>query len=77
MSVSEEYPSSLHYLIFRLQPGALSVDVVVTTDSPALFVSLTTLAQGRFSKNAFIIPSKGSVTVSFLVSERANSLRQA
>jgi beta-mannosidase len=32
-----------------------TVDVTVTTDAPALFVTLTTLAQGRFSDNAFLL----------------------
>ena len=32
-----------------------TVDVTLSTDMPALFVTLTTLAQGRFSDNAFAL----------------------
>lgn len=42
-----------------------SVPITITTDKTALFVVLTTLAQGRFSDNAIhILP--GSTTVEFL-----------
>ncbi len=32
-----------------------TVDITLTTDAPALFVTLTALAQGRFSDNAFLL----------------------
>ena len=42
-----------------------SVDVtVVTKGGPALYVVLTSLAQGRFSDNAFLL--RGSTTIKFL-----------
>ena len=49
----------------RINPDG-SAEVVVTSTGPALFVHLTTLAQGRFSDNAFHIPSAGSRTVTFI-----------
>lgn len=42
------------------------VPVTVTTDATALYVTLTTLAQGRFSDNAFYMTGAGSKTVYFL-----------
>jgi len=42
-----------------------SVNVTVTSDAVAAFVTLTTLAQGRFSDNAFLLPP-GARTVRFL-----------
>lgn len=35
-----------------------SIDIEVTSDKVALWVTLTTLAQGRFSDNAFFLPAK-------------------
>eukprot|EP00931_Biecheleriopsis_adriatica_P063878 TRINITY_DN38765_c0_g1_i1.p1 TRINITY_DN38765_c0_g1~~TRINITY_DN38765_c0_g1_i1.p1 ORF type:complete len:936 (-),score=124.19 TRINITY_DN38765_c0_g1_i1:136-2943(-) len=44
-----------------------SVPVVLTSSAPALFVTLTSAAQGRFSKNAFFIPrANHEVKVDFL-----------
>eukprot|EP00041_Stephanoeca_diplocostata_P030471 m.923001 g.923001 ORF g.923001 m.923001 type:complete len:903 (-) comp23763_c0_seq5:340-3048(-) len=34
-----------------------SIDIDVASDKPALFVTLTTLAQGRFSDNCFFLPA--------------------
>ena len=42
-----------------------SIDVTVTASSTALFVTLTTLAHGRFSDNSFAM-SPGAVTLQFL-----------
>lgn len=42
-----------------------SVDITLTTDNTALYVVLTTLAQGRFSDNAFAL-RPGSTTVQFV-----------
>ena len=42
-----------------------SVPVTLTTDATALFVTLTTLAQGRFSDNAFCMPP-GTTTVRYM-----------
>ena len=41
------------------------VDIAVTTNALAAFVTLTTLAQGRFSDNAFFLPP-GTVTVQYV-----------
>lgn len=47
------------------EPGSLApVDVTVTTDAFALYVTLTTLAQGRFEDNAFVM-RPGSRTLKF------------
>ena len=43
-----------------------SVDIDVTADAVAMYVTLTTLAQGRFSDNAFVIDGSGKVTVQFI-----------
>lgn len=51
------------------QPNAdRSIDVYVTARAPALFVTLTTLAQGRFSENAFLagVPGWGRKVVQFV-----------
>ena len=42
-----------------------SIDVVVSASATALYVVLTSLAQGRFSDNAFALPP-GTATVRFL-----------
>ena len=42
-----------------------SVDVTITTDAFALYVTLTTLAQGYFSDNAFVM-TPGSRTIQFI-----------
>jgi hypothetical protein len=42
-----------------------SIDVAVSSDRVALWVTLTTLAQGRFSDNAFFLPA-GTKTVQFV-----------
>ena len=34
-----------------------SIDIVVASDAVAVFVTLTTLAQGRFSDNCFLLPA--------------------
>ena len=47
----------------------LSVDglkVTVSSSSTVLFVTLVTLAQGRFSDNVFLLPAGESVTVEFV-----------
>jgi beta-mannosidase len=43
-----------------------TLPITVTADATAIFVTLTTLAQGRFSDNAFHVPKGASVTVSFI-----------
>ena len=57
-----------------------SVDVTVTTDRFALFVTLTTLAQGRFSDNAFVmLPGKKTLKFfpfkGFVLAELKSTLR--
>ena len=47
-------------------PDATSATVQVTTDAPALYVTLTTLAQGRFSKNAVLLRSNSTLDISFV-----------
>ena len=42
-----------------------TVPITLTSDAVALYVTLTTLAQGRFSTNAMTL-RPGSTTVSFL-----------
>jgi hypothetical protein len=42
-----------------------SVDIAVTTDKTAIYVTFTTLAQGRFSDNAFVM-TPGTQTIQFL-----------
>jgi len=42
------------------------VPITITSDAPALFISLTTLASGRFSDNSFNILSPGSRTITFV-----------
>ena len=42
-----------------------SIDITVTSDRVALWVTLTTLAQGRFSDNAFLLPAT-TKTVQFI-----------
>ncbi len=42
-----------------------TVNVTVTTTSTAAFVTLTSLAQGRFSSNAFHVPKGGSAQITF------------
>ena len=34
-----------------------TIDIAVSSDKVALWVTLTTLAQGRFSDNAFLLPA--------------------
>lgn len=43
-----------------------TAEVVVTSTGPALFVTLTSLAQGRFSENVLHMPSAGSRTIAFV-----------
>lgn len=43
-----------------------SVNVDVTSDGFALYVTLTTLAQGYFSYNAFVMTGKSTVRVTFI-----------
>lgn len=42
-----------------------SVNIKVTSNAFALYVTLTTTAQGRFSDNAFVLPA-GSVDIAFM-----------
>ena len=42
-----------------------TIDIVVTSDKVALWVTMTTLAQGRFSDNAFFLPA-ATKTVQFV-----------
>jgi beta-mannosidase len=46
-------------------PGG-SVSIRVKSDGFALYVTLTSLAQGRFEPNAFIIPAAGEQVVAFV-----------
>lgn len=43
-----------------------SVDITVTTDKVALYVTLTTLADGRFSDNAFLLLPDKPAKIQFL-----------
>ena len=51
--------------------------VTVTSDAPALFVVLTTAAQGRFEDNAFLLKG-GSRTLDFIpfMSDQEDTLRR-
>lgn len=51
-----------------------SVPVTVTSSAPALYVTLTTAAQGRFSDNVFLMFDQLSTTVNFLPFELAGPL---
>ena len=42
-----------------------TIDITVTSDKVALWVTLTSRAQGRFSNNAFLLPAT-SKTVQFI-----------
>ena len=53
---------------FKVAPKANAdgtIDIAVTSDKVALWVTLTTLAQGRFSDNAFFLPA-ATKTVQFV-----------
>ena len=55
-------------LSFRIADAANAdgtIDIAVTSDKVALWVTLTSLAQGRFSDNAFFLPAT-SKTVRFV-----------
>ena len=43
-----------------------TVDITVTTDKVAVYVTLTTLANGRFSDNAFLLLPNKPIVVQFL-----------
>lgn len=52
-----------------------SVPVTITASAPALFVTLTTAAHGRFSRNAFFMPTANeAVMVEFIPFEEAGPL---
>jgi hypothetical protein len=59
---------SLSWVIAPTPNADNSVNITVTASSaPAAFVTLTTLAQGRFSDNAFWLSSSGaSRTITFI-----------
>ena len=42
-----------------------TVDITVTTDKVAVYVTLTTLANGRFSDNAFLLLPTKPMSVQF------------
>ena len=42
-----------------------SIDITVTSDEVAIFVTLTTQAQGRFSDNTFLLP-KTQKTIQYI-----------
>ena len=46
--------------------AAGEVPITLSCQATAIFVTLTTLAQGRFSDNAIIIPGPGNATVNFV-----------
>ena len=50
-----------------------SVDISVTTDAVALFVTLTTAAPGRFSDNAFLMLPSAPYTIKWIPFMRGNS----
>ena len=55
-------------LAFRIAPTTNTdgtIDITVSSDKVALWVTLTTLAQGRFSDNAFFLPAT-TKTVQFI-----------
>ena len=56
--------ASVHLSVGSAANADGSVDIHLTTDKVALYVTLTTLAAGRFSDNAFAL--SGSATVKFL-----------
>ena len=47
-------------------PGGRTISVTVSSDETALFVVLTTLAQGRFSDNAIVVPKGGRIELVFI-----------
>jgi hypothetical protein len=51
---------------FTLGGTATEPTVSVTTDNAALYVTLTTLAQGRFSDNAFLLLAGETKTLEFV-----------
>lgn len=60
-------PAVVTAVVGAPSPDGRTVNVTVTSDAPALYVTLTTLAQGRFQPNAFTHPGGGAgVTVTFM-----------
>ena len=59
-------PSHHHLITTSSPPQVRGLDVFLKADGPAVWVLLTTLAQGRFSNNAFLIRSHGETKVSFI-----------
>merc|ERR1712032_1715331 len=56
--------------------GVATADMVpisLSTNATALFVMLTTLAQGRFSDNAFMLEAGTPRTISFIAWDELNS----
>merc|ERR1712217_943616 len=66
--------AKLSFEIGDVDPADLSVPIVVRSTAPALYVTLTTEAQGRFADNSFLVPSaEEPVTVRFLPFDDAST----
>lgn len=59
------------------RPSGSTIPIIVSSSGPALWVTLTTLAQGRFSDNSFFIAGpvagQASVTIDFIPAPGYNS----
>lgn len=64
--ITAEVTSGLHPAPAPARGGVVSATVAVSSDKTALLVELHTLAQGRFSDNAFHVPAGQVVNVEFL-----------
>jgi hypothetical protein len=59
-------PAAVSFSVAAQPSADGSVDIELSTDAPALFVTLTTLAQGRFSDNAFLLLPGSPRTVQYV-----------
>lgn len=59
-------PANVSVAIGDVTPDGASVALTVRADAVALFVTLTTLAQGRFSTNTFVVAPGAPVALSFI-----------
>ena len=59
-------PANVSVAVGDVAPDGASVALTVASDAVALFVTLTTLAQGRFSTNSFVVVPGAPVALSFL-----------
>lgn len=59
-------PAKVTFTVADTASADGSVAITLYTDKPALYVTLTTLAQGRFSDNAFFMPSGKQAIIQFI-----------